>query len=192
MEQNNTNNTNNTPTYTPSYNPNPEKKSHAGLIGIIIALLLIVIGAGSYLYYHKAIAPVEPVDEEIAEAQLASECGLTVETPVTNASVSFPVTITGTINNTEGAACAWTMFEGQAGVAELYYETKDGWSLPVDTAPIEVADWMTTSTTFSATLEFDNTTEQFPAGYNFKIVLVEEDPSGMGKSDRLEIPVVLE
>lgn len=168
--------------------------NHAGIIGVIIVLLIIVIGAGTYLYYDKAMAPIKPEVVETEDSPLASNCGLTVQSPSKNAKVSFPVTVTGTIDNTNADAtgCSWTMFEGQAGKAELYYETKDGYSLPVDTKPLTVANWMTTSTTFSVTLNFDNKMLQLPAGYNFKIVLTEEDPSGNGDVDIVELPVVLQ
>jgi hypothetical protein len=167
--------------------------NRTGLIGIIVLLLLIVIGAATYLYYNKAEAPVQP-EEENTVASLASSCGITVDSPTPGSAVSFPVTITGRVDNTnaEAAGCRWVMFEGQAGVATLSYETKDGWSLPVDMKPIPVEDWMTTQTTFSVTLNFDNTTQQLPAGYNFRITLTEDDPSGMGQADVVEIPVVLQ
>jgi hypothetical protein len=167
----------------------------AGIIGVIVAILVIIVGAGTYLYYNRAMAPTqsEIPEGEDTGMQFASNCGLTIDSPAVGADVSFPLTITGRINNSRAdeLGCAWTMFEGQAGLAELSYETKDGWSLPVDSKPIMVADWMTTETTFSVTLTYDNSVEQFPAGYNFKVVFSEEDPSGEGRGSRIELPVVL-
>lgn len=166
----------------------------AGIISVIIVLLVIILGAGTYLYYNKAEAPTQQQVEDTEATVLAANCGLTVESPKIGANVSFPITVKGTVNNTnaEAAGCAWTMFEGQAGVATLHYETKDGFSLPVDTKPITVANWMTTSTTFSFTLNFDNSILQLPSGYNFKIVMTEENPSGEGMVDTVEVPVVLQ
>lgn len=166
------------------------KQAHGGLVGLIIALMVVLIAAGTYLYYNKVVAPTKPEESDVATAK---NCGLFVDSPKEGEAVSFPLTLTGRVDNTDAEArrCAWTMFEGQAGTAALSYETKDGWSLPVDTKPVTVANWMSTSTTFSVTLNFNNSTEQFPAGYNFKVVFTEEDPSGMGKVDTVEVPVVL-
>ena len=183
MEPNNTyNNTSST----------TERQGHGALVGVIIALLVILVAAGTYLYYNKAVAPTKPVDDGSA---LAENCGLFVDSPKEGEAVSFPLTLTGRVDNTDAEArgCAWTLFEGQAGTAALSYETKDGWSLPVDTKPVMVTgDWMTTGPVpFTVTLNFNNSTEQFPAGYHFKVVFTEENPSGEGKVDTVEVPVVL-
>ena len=172
----------------------PNTNKPASYIGLIIIILILVIGAATYLNYNKAEAPSQRVALEGDESPIATNCGLTVNTPLKGQNVTFPVTITGTIDNTnpEALGCSWVMFEGQAGVAELFYETKEGWSLPVDQQPVTVANWMSTSTTFSTTLNFDNSREQLPAGYNFLIRITEENPSGIGEADMVEIPVVLE
>ncbi len=174
--------------------PNTNTNNRAGIVGIIIVLLLIVIGAGAYLYYDKALAPSKEKTTETPEgSSFASNCGLLVESPRAGETVSFPLTVTGRVDNTDAmvAGCSWTMFEGQAGVATLHYETKDGWSLPVASVPITVENWMSTSTVFSFKLDFDNSMLQFPSGYNFKIILTEENPSGEGTPDVVEVPVVL-
>ncbi len=174
--------------------PNTNTNNRAGIIGVIIVLLIIVIGAGAYLYYDKALAPSQESTEIPEGSSFASNCGLLVEKPMANATVSFPLTVTGRVDNTdrEQAGCFWIMFEGQAGVATLHYETKDGWSLPVATTPITVDNWMSTSTAFAFTVDFDNSMLQLPSGYNFKIILTEENPSGEGTPDVVEVPVVLE
>jgi len=165
----------------------------SGIIGLIVVVLIVIIGAGTYLYYNKAEAPSQQNANETLDNSFASNCGLIVETPMVNEEVSFPLAVTGKVNNTDAkvSGCSWTMFEGQAGVATLHYEIKDGWSLPVATQPITVANWMSTSTTFSFQLNFDNKTLQLPAGFNFKIILTEENPSGEGIPDTVEVPVVL-
>lgn len=173
-------------------NINTESKSQGPLIGFIIVLLVLLVGAGTYLYYNKAVAPTQPEDNGMVAS---GNCGLTVESPAAGSEVSFPLTLTGRVDNTDTQArgCAWALFEGQAGTAALSYETKDGWSLPVDIKPVMVTgDWMTTGPVpFTVTLNFDNSTEQFPVGYHFKVIFTEEDPSGMVKVDTVEVPVVL-
>lgn len=166
---------------------------------LAIVIIFVVIGtAGFYMYYTKYMKPnwfPHNSDQPamVTDQTPASKCGLTVESPLSNSAVSFPLTVTGKIDNSNAneAGCAWAMFEGQAGVAKLYYETKDGWSLAEDTKPIMVENWMSTSTPFTVTLNFDNTKEEFPSGYNFKVVLEEENPSGEGTPDTLELPLTL-
>jgi len=162
---------------------------------IALIIIFIVVGtAGFYIYYQNVMAPSGEIEDLIVVegTEFAAKCGLVVETPSVGAAVSFPLTISGTINNSEENGCYWTMFEGQAGTAELFYETKDGYSLATDMQPIEVANWMSTSTTFSVTLDFDNVNQGLPSGYNFKILLTEDNPSGEGIPDSLEIPVTLQ
>lgn len=57
------------------------------------------------------------------EDPIASICGLTVDTPHKGDNVSFPLKVTGVIDNTNRQDCTWAMFEGVAGHAELFYET---------------------------------------------------------------------
>lgn len=168
--------------------------NNAGIIGVIVVLLIIIIGAGTYLYYDKAEAPSQNVKDDTEQPILASNCGLTIDSPKIGDSVSFPLTITGHVDNTKANAegCSWTMFEGQAGVATLHYETKDGFSLPVETTPVMVANWMSATTTFSVTLNFNNQVLQLPSGYNLKVVITEENPSGEGTPSTVELPVVLQ
>lgn len=170
----------------------PNTNKYTGFIGLIVVVLLIVIAAGAYLYYDRAEAPALDQVNEGVETTFATKCGLTVESPKIGEEVSFPLTVSGKIDNTnsEETGCSWVMFEGQAGRAELQYETKDGWSLPVDDAFINVTNWMSATGTFSVVLNYDNSTLQLPSGYNFRVVLTEEDPSGK-QPDVVEIPLVL-
>jgi hypothetical protein len=171
-------------------------KQRGYLAAIIIIIVLLVLGFGGLYLYNRITSPVNPTtvtatSTNNGQPQYASNCGLNIESPAAHSPVSFPLTVSGTIVNTVTNGCGWTMFEGQGGKAELLYETKDGWSLPVDTQPIKVADWTATSTTFNTTLNFDNKTEDFPSGYNFKVILTEEDPSGTGTPDTIELPLTL-
>jgi hypothetical protein len=159
------------------------------IVAVVAVLILIIVG-GTFIYSNFAVAPSEKNTADNSPAY-ASKCGLTIENVAANGEVEFPLNLTGSVNNPEGADCSWIMFEGQAGVATLHYQTKDGWSLPVDTQPIPVAEWMSTSTTFSVTLDFDNSIEQLPSGYEFKVIFTEDDPSGEQTPDTLELPVTL-
>ena len=168
--------------------------NNAGIIGVIVVLLVIVIGAGTYLYYDKAEAPSQNKVDDTEQPVIASNCGITVDSPKIGENVSFPLTVTGRIDNTkaEKIGCSWTMFEGQAGVATLHYENKDGYSLPIDTKPAMVANWMSATTTFSVTLDFNNQALQLPSGYNMKVLITEENPSGEGIPSVVEVPIVLQ
>ena len=160
------------------------------IVAIVITILILI---GGLYFYKKAFAPSIKEVPIVVNDQTPCSQTFKVESPVAGSAVSFPVTLVGSVDNSHlKAGCpSWIMFEGQAGTASLYYETKNGWSLPTDTQPIKVADWTSTSTTFSVTLNFDNKTEEFPSGYNFKVVFTEENPSGQGVVDSVEVPLTL-
>jgi hypothetical protein len=109
----------------------------------------------------------------------------------TNSKVSFPLTVTGTIDNSN-TQTPWTMFEGQAGTAQLYYNYQNsGWKVIGSSAPIKVKDWTAKSTTFTTTLNFNNEGIGLASGTPMKVTFTEEDPSGQGQTETVELPIVL-
>lgn len=165
--------------------------SKKGLIAAAAVIAVLLVIGGTYLYQKNKDDSVVPQPE--IGTEFISKCGFTIDSPSADAAVSFPVTITGTIDNTEAetTGCSWIMSEGQAGLATLHYETKEGWSLPVDSKPVMVENWMSLTSPFTVTLNFDNSKEQLPAGYNFKVIFTEENPSGEGTPDTAELPLTL-
>lgn len=123
---------------------------------------------------------------------LPSHCGLTIDSPASGATVSFPLTIQWTVDNTQaqGLGCSWTMFEAQAGVARLYADIND----PAIGNPVlmQVPNWMTNGpVSFSIVIPFDNSNAGFPSGTPMQVVFEEESPSGAA-SDTLVLPIVLQ
>ena len=124
----------------------------------------------------------------------ASHCGLTIDSPIANSSVSFPLTITGTIDNKNSntTGCSWTMFEGQAGVAHLYdFNNGKTWHAVGLNIPVKVADWTAEATQFSVVIPFDNSNAGFIPGTPMKVVFTAENPSGSSSVNTLNLPLLL-
>jgi hypothetical protein len=164
------------------------------------ALILMLIGIAFYVGHQKALAPHK---NDVAVAD--GVCGFSVMSHSAQAAVGFPLTIQGTIDNTDAQVrgCAWQMFEGQGGTAQLFYvenkadtKTQPQW-LPLGiSVPITVEDWATTTTRF--TVSFDGsfvnpvtkTVINITDGTKFKVVFTEENASGMPPIDTYELPLV--
>ncbi len=121
-----------------------------------------------------------------------ASCGLSVSNISRNQKVSFPLEIKGVVDNTVNCDSKWTMFEGQAGTAELYFNHDDGWKQITNGIPVPVSEWMTDKTDFSVVLNFNNGGIGLPDGTEMKVVFKEEDPSGKGEGDIFELPVILQ
>ena len=120
-----------------------------------------------------------------------NKCGLFINSPVANAIVRFPLGVYGVVDQSV-SGCTWQMFEGQAGTAQLYFKnTNDVWQAIGSSAPIMVGDWTADSTNFTVVLNFNNSGIGLAHGTQMKVVLTEANPSGIGISDKIEIPLVL-
>lgn len=119
-------------------------------------------------------------------AQKAYRCGMTIDTPAPSATVSFPLTVMGTVHNavaTDG--CRWTLFEGQAGTVAVKDQT--GNTLALVPFMTTTTDWMTDGPVpFSATL---TPATPIATGTVLTLVVTEEDPSGMNTPDTLSFTV---
>lgn len=148
---------------------------------ISVLTLLVFYAIGWWVSIHKQhIVSVAPI----------SACGFTVLSPHANTEISLPVTVTGTVERPE-TGCTWTMFEGQAGSAQLYSYMNDAWQAVGDAVPTPVAEWMATSTTFATTIGSHDTNVNIPNGTKMKIVFTEENPSGNRVSDTLTFPFTI-
>jgi hypothetical protein len=121
---------------------------------------------------------------------IQGKCGIYVNSPMAYTPVKFPLTVTGTVNNTnyQEVGCSWGMFEGTAGIAQLYYNNNNsGWKTIGASVQVRVADWTKTNTTFTATLDFNNSGIGLGPNTPMKIVFTEENPSGIKPSDTFEL-----
>ncbi len=161
------------------------------LIGVLV-IIVIILGAYS-INQRRAVAPAEngPIVSTTAGQQqqttAASHCGLTVNSPLPNATVTFPLSINATIDNTQlsSLGCSWTVFEAQAGTVIV----KDSNGSAVGQAVLSTtADWMTSNATvYTATVSSISN-----PSYTGSLTLVfeEENPSGEGIADTLMVGVM--
>ncbi len=126
-------------------------------------------------------------------SSMASNCGFTVTSIKPNEQVTFPITVAGTIDNSnKSSTCKWQMFEGQGGFAQLLYNYKsEGWTKIGAPTPIKATNWMSDKTTFTVNFAFMNKGDSLPSGVPMKILFTEENPSGMGNVDIFELPIVI-
>ena len=169
--------------------------------GGILTLLLEIIGilillAGAYLYLRTNTVVLDGVVKEAGVknevVDVSGKCGFFVTSPSPNEKVSFPLTIKGAVDNSsrQSKGCSWQMFEGQAGVAQLYFKDTNKWQKLGGSKPVPVENWMSTSTIFSVVLNFSNEGIGLPAGTLLKVVFTEENASGMPPVDTFELPLI--
>lgn len=145
-----------------------------------------------------------PTDGTNDATRYAQKCGLKVMFPTIGTTVSFPLPVKGIVDNRNynSIGCAWGVFEGQAGDATLYANVKNtGWKKvgqwkqggqAYDSQPLMLnGDWMTIGPIpFDLLVNIDPKFANMPKGTPLKIVFEEDDPSGKGQRDMLELPFV--
>lgn len=161
---------------------------HHTPLKIIFLLFAIILGA--IFLVTKGDGVKAPIDNgnnnPPVVAQKAYKCGLTVDTPLPGSTVSFPLTITGTIHNAVATDnCTWTLFEGQAGTVSAALNN----IMDVGFTPIVLSgDWMT-----SGPVPFSITfipASPIATGTPVTLTFVEENPSGEGSPDALIYNVI--
>lgn len=151
----------------------------------IFIIALLILGGG--YFWFKAPAVTAPIVDENEPTVALSHCGLTVHTPLSNAVIGAPISITTTVDNTnmQTLGCNWVTFEAQAAVIELKNSNGVvlGQSLLTTTD-----DWMQSGpVTYTSTL---TPTTAPTSGDALTLVFTEENPSGEGVPDTLIVPVV--
>ena len=154
-----------------------EQKKHKTPLSIIVILFVIII-ASIFLVKGDSTNNAQPENENPSEqtpvsAALKYMCGMTVNSPLANSIVSFPLTVTGGIDNlaaTDG--CTWVMFEGMAGTVSI--SDINGQQAAVGLSVI--GDWTgNVPVSFTGTL---NPPVSFASGTPLTLTFTEEDPSG--------------
>ncbi len=156
---------------------------------LIIVLLAIIIGIGAYIITDKeVVAPVIQQTQVPAQTQptqtIASSCGLTINSPLVNSTVTFPLTINATVDNT-GPGCHWGVFEANAGGVEI--KDQNGNTL-AQTYLGTTADWMTSAATpYSATISsLSNPSYTGP----LSIIFTEDNSADFPNPDMLTVSVI--
>lgn len=166
------------------------------IVLFISLLIFICIIGGVFYYISKNPKTIKDLSVQ-PPVTLYSHCGLIIDGPVANSTASFPVTIHGAVdnNNASTLGCSWTMFEGQAGTAQLYYwdQGNNNWQSVNTPFIIPVTNWMTLGPVpFSMTVNFNNGGLGLSSGNLMKITFTEENPSGVGTIDTFDLPLVLQ
>jgi hypothetical protein len=161
------------------------KKKYEPISLIIIVFVIIV----ATVLLIKETPKVDTGDKKPTGgivAQKAYHCGMTVDSPIPSASVSFPLTVTATVHNAAATdGCRWTLFEGQAGTVAL--NDQAGNTLMLLPFMTTSGDWMTDAPVqFSATIA---PATAIPSGTPLTLVFTEEDPSGMNTPDTISVSV---
>ncbi len=178
-------------------------------IFLLVILGLIVVGIGGYFYYIQnfttptsdvAVDTTNATDTSTTETSATTtaeentngKCGFYVTSPEINSKAVFPLTVTGMVDNTnrEALGCSWQMFEGQAGIAELYFNyNNEGWKPVGTSSSIIVENWMSEKTSFKTILNFNNAGIGLPPNTPMKIVFTEENPAVIRPSLTFELPL---
>lgn len=150
------------------------KKNITISIGLIVIVLLVIVLAKKQVSAPLVTEDSHQNEIEIPENESVSECGLTVDTPLYNSEISFPLSVTATVDNTNAIqlGCSWTIFEAVAGTTVL----KDENGNTIATGHLDTGEeWMTTGPVhFSGTLVPATTPT---SGTVLTLVVTEEDPS---------------
>ncbi len=123
-----------------------------------------------------------------------SHCGMTITSPAKNAKITFPLTISGVVDNRDYAklGCSWTMFEGEAGTAQIYYKgtPTSQWSRLGNPVVVPVLNWMTEGPVpFSVTLNFNNDGIGLGSTNPMKIVFTDNQQKDNTPATTLELPI---
>ncbi|MFZ2205157.1 MAG: hypothetical protein WAV23_01025 [Minisyncoccia bacterium] len=174
-------------------------KTNKGSALIIALVLLLLATAGGMTYYtaKKKNTNNQIKNTPSTQESVVSHCGMTINSPSLNSVIhsNVPVVISGVIDNTntQTEGCSWTLFEGEAGTAQLWHKDGGIWGTIGPVKIIPVTNWMTTGPVpFTISLGFDNTNPGFVSGMPMKVVFTEENPSGEGVADSLEFPLIFQ
>lgn len=144
------------------------------------------------LYYDTpptSAAGAQPVNPNTPRSsELVSTCGFKVTTLAPNTKVYNPIVIRGTItrNSTD---CTWKSFEGQAGIAQMYYNSGQGWQKAGPSSVISTENENSNGAAWMVPINFLTNPRTLPVGTPLKLVFTEENPSGTSAAHTYELPL---
>jgi hypothetical protein len=155
---------------------------------------LILAGVGFYVGYtiisnDKILAPyfkklVNNIEIKIGRKESVTytkHCAIHFINPKHQEEVTSPVRLEVVVDNSQ-ENCFWTVFEGQAGMIELYSQTGQ----LLGKAPLYTqGEWMTSSpVTYQSEIEY--------SGYMgpITVLLTDENPSGIGAPQRASLTLI--
>lgn len=158
-----------------------------------LVLLAVMVIFGIYLSFkNKAQAPSEKPINEIQTPLVttpATQCHLTVGSPLPNTSITFPLTLTATRGDvTEVMGCKWGIFEAVGGTVKV---TDPSNTIVSQTILNATTDWMTTNpVTLVANLP--TPASPIPSGTPLTITLTADQTKDDDPTVTLTIPVVMQ
>ncbi len=155
---------------------------------MIIGILAIVAVVAAIVYFHGI--PLQETQTTIGTLPTSTRTGcgagnIIISEPFPGASVGPSFFLKITVDNRKAQpGCSWTVFEAQAGVARVYNEK--GKQIGMGLLQTN-ADWMNAGPTdFSGTVLITATATP----EKIYMIIAEDDPSGLGQPDTVEIPLV--
>lgn len=108
---------------------------------------------------------------------------VTVNAPVANSTVTFPLTVTVVVDNSNDPSCNWGVFEAEAGIVKL----KNALNVVLSAEVLSTTmNWMTTGpVTFTTVLS----PSPLPPSGPLTLEFVENDPSGEGTVQTKTVPI---
>lgn len=150
---------------------NHKRHTPLGIIVVVFVIIFVTI----FLVKENPNQPDQKNDNEQQEVATTPvyRCGMTVVSPLPNSTITFPLTVSGSVNNlaaTDG--CTWNMFEGYAGSVTV----SDAIGAHATIGLTVNGDWTgNVPVTFSGIL---NPPVVVASGSPLTLTFTEEDPSG--------------
>ncbi|GEM_PF-1402711 len=121
-----------------------------------------------------------------AEVPACPVANLRITNPEPVEKVTFPLRVSGVVDNRTNSSCTWGVFEAQAGTMVLADE--DGTELGRGVLAT-TGEWMTTG---PISVDGTVTLTRQPTGKNLVLTITEEDPRGMNTPKQLVVPLLVE
>lgn len=164
---------------------------HLKTIAIFIIAALIIAGGVWYILGYTGSQKNQTQGTDIVEHYNSvpqTACGLTVIEPLPSTKVSFPLSVSGIVNNTKAKelGCSWGVFEAVAGVIQV--KDENGKVISSDTPfTTNNQNWMTDpSSVYTGTITLEE-------DYKGKATIhfTEDNSSGSDNPDTLDIPIII-
>lgn len=144
-------------------------------------------------YIDPAILKTVKSTSQVSSYGTQGSCGFDISSPIANSKVKFPLTISGTVDNSnyEELGCRWIISEGQAATAQLFYNYKNqGWSAVDVAVPIKFTGFNNSKATFSTKISLKSGMDiEIGAGTPMKIVFTDVNEMDGSVTNTFELPI---
>ncbi len=144
-------------------------------------------------YIDPIISKTPKSDSQVSSYVTNGSCGFDITYPLANSKVKFPLTISGTVDNSnyEELGCRWIISEGQAATAQLFFNYKNyGWSAAGVAVPVKFSGYSNGKATFSTTMSLKNDNDiVISVGTPMKIVFTDVNEMDGAYTNTFELPI---